>query len=73
MKKQTRGISKPPERLTLDELRPYMEEYFRRQAVGTGRPRKLVPCAGCGTELGARERRYPCPKCGRYNREQGAR
>ena len=42
-------------------------ECNRRTAKEHPQPRKLEPCAGCGTMLGARERRKACPKCGARN------
>ena len=42
-------------------------EVNRRTAKEHPQPRKLEPCAGCGTMLGARERRKACPKCGARN------
>ena len=42
-------------------------EVNRRTAKEHPQPRKLEPCAGCGAMLAARERRLPCPKCGKRN------
>lgn len=42
-------------------------EVNRRTAKEHPQPRKLEPCAGCGAMLGARERRLPCPNCGKRN------
>lgn len=43
---------------------------FLKRVQPPVRPKKLLPCTGCGTELGARERRKPCPKCGTRNAKQ---
>lgn len=60
---------KQPQDMTISELQPYMAEYLRRKR-GT-RPTRAVlkPCKECGKVLTARQRRYPCAKCGTYNRE----
>ena len=42
-------------------------EINKRTAQARPDQRKLKPCAGCGTMLGARERRKACPMCGRRN------
>lgn len=62
---------KRPEDMSLTELRPYMAEYLRRKrGTKPARAAVLKPCKSCGTQLSARQRRYPCPKCGTYNREE---
>ena len=42
-------------------------EVNRRTTKEHPKPRKLEPCVCCGTMLGVRERRLPCPKCGGRN------
>jgi len=59
-----------PKDMTLLELKPYVTEYLSRKRAGRKpNPPKLKPCKECGEMLNARQRRYPCPKCGTYNRE----
>ena len=42
-------------------------EVNRRTARETPKPKTKRPCVGCGAMLGARERRLPCPQCGKRN------
>jgi ribosomal protein L32 len=61
---------KRPEDMTLPELRPYMAEYlWGKRGTKPARAPVLRPCKQCGEMLNARQFRYPCPKCGTYNRE----
>jgi len=55
---------KPPEKCTLDELKPYAAEYHRRIRLGkAGPPKVLRPCPKCGEPYGARELRQHIPQC----------
>jgi NADH pyrophosphatase NudC (nudix superfamily) len=66
---KAKATMKQPEDMTLDELRPYMAEFLRRQRSGKPTtPPILKPCRECSEMLTARQRRYPCPKCGARNR-----
>ena len=61
---------KSPSEMTIGELKPYAAEYIsRKRGKRATTPPILKPCKECGTLLSARQRRYPCPKCGTYNRE----
>jgi hypothetical protein len=42
-------------------------EVNKRTARESPKHKSLRPCAGCGVMLGARERRLPCPFCGKRN------
>jgi hypothetical protein len=61
---------KDPKKMTLEELRPYFDEYAARQnVVRVTKPKQLLPCVKCGLELSATDRRKPCPGCGITNRK----
>ena len=45
-------------------------EVGRRRSLKAPQPKKkLRPCKHCGILLGARERRLPCPDCGKRQGE----
>jgi uncharacterized paraquat-inducible protein A len=63
------ATQKAPQDMTISELRPYMVEYLKRKRGTKPTRAVLKPCKKCSETLTARQRRYPCPKCGTYNRE----
>ena len=47
-------------------------EVNRRLVRDSPKPKKMLPCIGCGAMLSACERRKPCPNCGARNPRKAA-
>jgi hypothetical protein len=54
-----------PEDMTLEELKPYVTEFYRRTRASQPSPRAKVqrPCHICGVSFGARELVSHIPLC----------